>query len=73
MERFNSTADDHEKNVLRKRLITLQSVKQFLVSAETDTTVNPPHSKSPRCMSGYFIKSVRNGSTGEYSLGKVRR
>jgi hypothetical protein len=49
-ERFKSTADDHEKNVLRKRLINLQGVKQFLVAAETDTTVNPSHSISPGCM-----------------------
>jgi hypothetical protein len=49
-ERFKSTADDHEKNVLRKRLINLQGVKQFLVSTETNTTVNPPHAKSTGCM-----------------------
>lgn len=50
-EKFKSTADIHEKNVLRKRLKNLQRVKQFLVSVRTGNTIEPvnPHYRPAWC------------------------
>jgi hypothetical protein len=38
LERFKSTVNPQEKNVLRKRLINLQGVMQFLISDQTGKT-----------------------------------
>jgi hypothetical protein len=38
LERFKSTVNPHEKNALRKRLINLQGVMQFLISDQTGIT-----------------------------------
>ena len=43
-EKYKSTVDEHEKNVLRKRLLNLQGVKQFLVSAQTGNSIQPANS-----------------------------